>query len=437
MSGDKAKLKHEVARRAPFSARALRYPEVPFGVTANGFTPHITLVFEDASMRLSYARARNGAELADGFTAQWLEAFRFASVGAYVMCLDKSQFVPARKAATQRKRTRASEASADRKDVECFAYDARGPPLVAADSPLPPLERLRGVPAAKKAYVAELVALIIARAPPLPPGKRVIIDWPGGSVLPDGRVAPVVIRADEHGNMLAPYHDARLANMYGEADTIAQFYARVAREGLADIPEGDAQLVSTDTDFFVLSALQLGMARREQRDRGRNIYLVIGKQNMSATGSRADAHFPDKLQRYEICDIGAVCDVVRDVLRSSPENFAAFCVACGNDYVARPKPLTHAALYETFFPHADDPAMHTPARSLVCGAGSGSTVLPGAFVDMVRRACHAARGCAAKDTLLQDEAAVQRYYVSVCWALQYCVRGVPCPVYEALWDEVE
>jgi hypothetical protein len=256
MSHDKYKVKLLLQRRVFRERNVRRRVVTTFAYGADGGAARdVTLFFEDASIRLAKPAARDGTQLLELACAQFRRVFREQpGVRCCVFCIDSH--APARKALVQRQRDAAMHAAAELAREQPLQYDGTRP-LVALGVPLPPWARLRANPAARRAAVNELVALV-ARHAALPPNCTLVLDWAGGLPMPDGAIVPLVLRADAHGNMLAPYHDVRLAHCYGEADMKAQFYVRVARAGLEGVvPPGNAVLCSTDSDYIPLSLLSM------------------------------------------------------------------------------------------------------------------------------------------------------------------------------------
>jgi hypothetical protein len=145
---------------------------------------------------------------------------------------------------------------------------------------------------------------------------------------------------------------------------------------------------------------------------------------------------PGALRRYEMYDVRAVQRVVREVMRcESPLDFAVLCAMCGNDYVARPPPLTHEHLFAAFMQQGEERARDR----LVYRAAPAAppVVIPSAFVRLVRRALALCRNGGKKSALMRDERALRTYYVSVCWSLEYSLTGVTPRVYDAVWDKLD
>lgn len=365
MTTDKSKLKIDVLRNAPYGDAALHLTDDVRACAPPEFVDGVRAVIEDGSVR--YAAGPPGGTDAGSCTGETLllafwraieHAFATCPrLHTYILLFDKKQWVPRQKAQTQQSRRTTLAETSQRRDVAEWAWDGASP-IIARALPLPPWSRLRLNGAAYGRALDELVALMACTFQP-PPGRRIIIDWPGGD-LPG---IPLVIESDAAtGAVLPAWRDDGLANTVGEADLGAQRYARMAMTGLlsrgAAYEAGDVSLRSTDTDFFPLSLLHLAIADDCSRAAAapvHNIWLNIGTCTVVLPRKFCSRNEAGAVPRGEVYSMRALLAAAVASVPPDPRTtaaavdraaaFVAFCTAAGNDYVTRRYGLTHKVMH--------------------------------------------------------------------------------------------
>lgn len=446
MSG-KSKLKEIFRSHFPDSIHYYNAAECPIrdGFVSDGCAPTITVVFEDASVR--YA---GGAFAGDGSTG--LDAVRaflqpvadvfatYESVHTYVMCFDKKCFVPTHKAHTQAKRVAALQRAAG-----TWQWDGASD-IVHPEQYLPPWKDVRASPDTYKRALHDLIYLLQTHAR-VPPHKRLIID----AETPDG--FPLVILGDTDTSGVVRTSDVTLANQRGEADIVAQLIVSgtyFARDGAAmSYPLGSAVVRTVDTDYLPLGLL----ASLEATHRS---YLCIGRISLCPT-TGAVVTRANGVSHHELYDMVHLRDAIVTwtqtqtnecvEARTAITSFVTLCIACGNDYVERPRGLTHPTLWAAYqwltmqgmlltrvVEHQVVVLPGAFSAMILVAYGIKFKVLTGApnvyWADMSARVLDTAgqRFKNVEDRCMSEERMLA-YYQSVSDALQYGLTGA-FPVYE-------
>jgi len=367
---------------------------------APSWAASVRTIFEDASVRLAQGPpGPSGRDLYDSFASSISSHFSvFSEAHTFVMVFDDKRYVPERKRVAQVQRRIALAESIARRGVPEWTWDGQSTIVSITDErPLPPWERVRANGAAYARVIDELGALLERRFSP-PPGRRVIVDTGFRvSVIEtalDGTVLmPRTLLDNEkppigEGDMTALYYarrarsptydrsDARPsdAEAYARSDsfdpTIMCYYAddtsetppsmrllplsmrpqhAVAAENVRTVYEAGAVLLRTvDTDFLSLALVCLAGA--DSTSAAHNIYVGLGrvhrKNNQYCTGTT-----PDAIPHQEYYDVQRIYDELCAMHASEPRSivtawsFAAFCIACGNDYTRRLHNLSHRTMY--------------------------------------------------------------------------------------------
>lgn len=199
------------------------------GMVPERFAAEVGYVFEDASVRFSQGGS-DGASFVASFADSVAWHFgAFPRAHTFVMAFDDRRHVPERKRATQGDRRRAIEATIARRAVREWSWDNESPIVALNERALPPWERLRLDAGAYARAVSDVVDCV-ARSVALPPARRLIIDQ--GHRL-------VVVESTRAGRTLEPRTltdvDA-VRPRIGEADLMAQWYARAVRTRSLELP---------------------------------------------------------------------------------------------------------------------------------------------------------------------------------------------------------
>ena len=406
MSLDKAKLKNDVLRRPPYSSAILEEADADRAIRSGTFVPsasdalpRIRAIVEDSSVRFvafmiaierspdpSYAH-----DLLRHFSRAADDVFRaFPQCRTYIFSFDKYDYVPARKRAVQRKRDYAANTQATRNDLEpdAWQWDGHSPIASVYSLQLPPWSSLGSQRNARGHITGELVSLL-CQYYHAPAGCRLVLDAPG-------HAAPWIVETSPQGVHLKAYCAEALANQIGEGDISCQSYARhIMRTGLSlhaderfqntlealDISPDDALFRSSspepvapkyspneyeagsvvirtsDIDLVVLALLHRS---NEATPRPHNVYVSL------ANPVHRDANSPAYVTKtalgarpfYESYDTAALFDIITRQARVGERDqygellaiasFATFCFACGNDYVARRKRISHKLMHDAF-----------------------------------------------------------------------------------------
>lgn len=463
MSSSKSKLKTDIFRDPSVTGRALRLVPGCHALAPYDAEAPVCTVVEDASVRFAGGlplrddRAATGGAFLMAFWQHISEAFlQHTSLHTYVLLFDKKRWVPLQKGATQTSRRTTLKASSERQGLQEWKWDGVSP-VLTEDALLPPWSAVRLDGKAYGRCLDDLVALMSQRFTP-PPGRRIIIDWPGEK-CPG---IPLVLECASDGTCLPPYHDVSLTNTAGEADMSAQWYATLARSGgmrtpdrsamaefeceggaRSDYPPGDVTLRSPDTDYLPLAMLHYALAERVPN----NVWLAMGVCNRKdgefcKRGEEGAEPHTEMYSVRELCrSVSALGKAGQRPLLQAVAPFAAWCVACGNDYVKRRHGITHRVMWAAYQKSplavrwSPVPGVQGPGVALIDGASYAAFVRQ-CYVEKLKGKCPAeaasswsvAKEAVAKRFKLADAhmpsgEEAQDMFATVSWAFSYACLG--------------
>lgn len=461
----------------------------------------VRTIFEDASVRLAQGPpGPSGRELYESFASSinWHFAI-FDDAHTFVMAFDDKRYVPERKRVAQIQRRVALAESIARRGVPEWTWDGTSTIVSIVDErPLPPWERVRANSAAYARVIDELGALLERRFAP-PPGRRVIVDTgirvsvietalDGTTVLMprtllDNEKPPI-----GEGDMTALYYarralssaysriDANVHQNYARSETFDPTMLRYYTEDTSETPmnlrllppsmrpetpvdasnvrsvyEAGAVLLRTvDTDFLPLALVC--WAGLSSSSSNHNIYVGLGRvhrlNDKYCTGTTLDAvphqeYFDVKRIHDELCRMHS--SETRSIVTAW--SFAAFCIACGNDYTRRLHNLSHRTMYSGYKRAFLEQSSASRNRRLVREFATSDTTPAialldvDAFVDLIRHAYYERLPKSRRPVLLPtwqelrqivaeaftknerahmpDLATLTAYYDQVSWSLAY------------------